>query len=56
MMASEPASEAGEGEGSGSLGSSGVVSGVWMPTGLSGRRRVPLLGFGSRPRESQIML
>lgn len=47
----------GDGDGrGGSLGSSGEVSGVWKPTGWSGRRRVPLLGFGSIPRESQIML
>jgi hypothetical protein len=59
MIASGPASsgeDAGEGVGSGSLGFSGLVSGVWVPTVLRGRRRVPLLGFGSRPRESQTML
>lgn len=43
-------------DGSGSCGFSGPVSGVWGPTGWSGRRRVPLFGLGSRPRESQTML
>jgi hypothetical protein len=42
--------------GTGSLGSSGIVSGVWRPMGFRGKRRVPLLGRGSRPRESQRML
>jgi len=42
--------------GTGSLGSSGLVSGVWKPTVLRGKRRVPLLGLGSSPRESQRML
>lgn len=68
ITASVPESrwEAGDGIGSGvgdgvetstgSEGSSGVVSGVWRPTGLSGKRRVPLLGLGSRPSESQTML
>jgi hypothetical protein len=34
----------------------GVSGSVCKPTGLSGRRRVPLLGAGSRPMESQTML
>jgi hypothetical protein len=42
--------------GTGSLGSSGIVSGVWKPMGWRGKRRVPLFGLGSRPRESQRML
>jgi hypothetical protein len=29
---------------------------VWKPIGLRGKRRVPLFGLGSRPRESQRML
>jgi hypothetical protein len=41
-------------------GSSGVELGVevslWWPEGLSGRRKVPLLGEGVRLRVSQIML
>jgi hypothetical protein len=42
----------------GSLGASraGAPSSEWSPTGFRGRRRVPLLGCGSIPRESQIML
>lgn len=40
-------------------GSSGIaraVSGECTPTGLRGKRRVPLFGFGTRPKESQTML
>ena len=54
--------EAGDGTGEaivfggGGSCSSGEGSGVWRPTGFRGKRRVPLLGLGERPRESQIML
>ena len=45
-----------------SAGKSGTLSSVEVglsecrPIGLSGRRRVPLLGFGFNPKESQTML
>lgn len=48
--------DVGRGNGSGSLGSSSAVSGEWIPTVFKGRRRVPLLGLGTRFSESQIML
>jgi hypothetical protein len=40
----------------GSSGIARVVSGECTPTGLRGKRRVPLFGFGTRPKESQTML
>ena len=40
----------------GSAGSAGVSSGWWRPSGLRGSRRVPLLGRGVMPTESQRML
>lgn len=47
---------AAKGDGSGSSGSGGVFSGVCRPIGRSGRRSVPLFGFGGRPSESQTIL
>jgi hypothetical protein len=49
---------AGEGAMTGSAGvsSEGVPGSECRPTGLRGRRRVPLLGFGLMPMESQTML
>ena len=45
-------------EGGGSSGDSfGVLEeSEWSPTGLRGRRRVPLLEFGTMPMESQTIL
>jgi hypothetical protein len=40
----------------GSAGVSGTALSLWWPEGVSGRRRVPLLGAGVMCRESQIML
>ena len=48
----------GVGSGGKSIGESSSVGGrsECRPMGTSGRRRVPLLGIGSIPRESQTML
>jgi hypothetical protein len=40
----------------GSRGSGDEEEGECKPMGWRGRRRVPLLGFGVRERESQMML
>lgn len=40
----------------GSSGIARVVSGECTPTGLRGKRRVPLFGFGTRPKESHTIL
>jgi hypothetical protein len=62
MLTASSSEEAGDGMGEavvfgeGGSCSSGDGLGEWKPTGLSGRRRVPLLGLGSRPSESQTIL
>lgn len=40
----------------GSFGSSRAVSGECSPTVFKGRRKVPLFGLGTSPKESQIIL
>ena len=42
--------------GSGGVSSAGTSGSECKPTGLRGSRRVPLLGFGVTPMESQTML
>ena len=42
--------------GSAGISSLGVSGSEWWPEGMRGRRRVPLLGAGVGPRESQITL
>lgn len=55
LAASDPASGPSVG-GSKGVSISGAPSSVWRPTSLRGSLSVPLLGFGSSPRESQTML
>ena len=52
-----------DGDGRKSVTGSSCTSGIdedprseWRPMGLRGRRRVPLFGFGTIPKESHIML
>ena len=52
----EAEAEAGDSTGSAGVSLGGVPGSVWRPTGLSGRRKVPLLGAGSTPMESQMIL
>lgn len=42
--------------GSSGVSFAGVSVSLWCPTGVRGRRMVPLLGAGMRPIESQIIL
>lgn len=55
LATSDPASGPSVG-GSKGVSISGAPSSVWRPTGFRGSLSVPLLGLGSRPRESQTML
>lgn len=58
MVAADGGAEVSEWISTGSLGisSSESSSSLCRPTGFRGRRRVPLLGAGVRPIESQMML
>lgn len=58
IVAAEASVEVTECAPTGSLGASLIVSpsSSCNPTGLRGRRRVPLLGAGVRPIESQMIL
>lgn len=58
MVAADGGADVNEWRPTGSLGVSLVESSssLCRPTGFKGRRKVPLLGAGVRPMESQMML